>query len=236
MGKKIKITVIHGQLHKGSSYNITKQVIDKSFSEDKEIDQYFMPRDTPSYCIGCYKCFNESEKSCPQAEKVGRIVKSMEVSDIIIVNSPTYCYGMTGQLKTLFDHFGYMWLSHRPKEVMFNKVGIVISTASGAGARKVTRSLSQQLFWLGIPKVFTYSKNVNASNWDEVPNKIKKSIEKDTLKLSKKVKDKVGKASPGIRSKFMFKLMRMMQKSNDWNMTDKNYWQEKGWLDGKRPW
>lgn len=27
--------------------------------------------------------------------------------------------------------------------------------------------------------------------------------------------------------------MRMMQKSNDWNMADKNYWQENGWL-GKK--
>ena len=110
-----KITVIHGQLHRGSTYNITKQIIDKILSKDKQVDEYFMPKDTPDHCVGCYKCFNESEESCPQAEKVQKIVRSMEASDIIIINSPTYCYGMTGQLKTLFDHFGYMWLSHRPK-------------------------------------------------------------------------------------------------------------------------
>lgn len=231
-----RITVIHGQLHKGSTYNITKQIQDKISSVDKEVNEYFMPKDTPNYCIGCYKCFNESEKSCPQAEKVQRIVKSMEKSDIIIINSPTYCYGMTGQLKTLLDHFGYMWLSHRPKEVMFKKVAIVVSTASGTGANKVTKSLSKQLFWLGIPKVFHYSKNVNASNWDEVPKKIKKSIEKDISQLSKKMEAKIGKASPGFKLKFIFNMMRMMQKSNDWNMTDKNYWQEKGWLGKKRPW
>lgn len=231
-----KVTVIHGQFHKGSTYNITKQIIDKISNENKEVYEYFMPKDTPNYCVGCYKCFNESEKSCPQAEKVERIVKSIEVSDIIIVDSPTYCYGMTGQLKTLFDHFGYMWLSHRPKEVMFSKVGIVVSTAAGTGSRKVTKSLSQQLFWLGIPKVFRYSKNVNASNWEEVPNKIKESIEQDTSILSKKVVDKVGKTSPNLRLKFMFNMMRMTQKLNNWNMLDKNYWKEKGWLDRKRPW
>lgn len=55
---------------------------------------------------------------------------------------------MTGQLKTFLDHLGYIWLSHRPNGKMFNKVGIVISTASGAGASKVTKTLEQQMFWL----------------------------------------------------------------------------------------
>jgi len=30
--------------------------------------------------------------------------------------------------------------------------------------------------------------------------------------------------------------MRSMQKSNNWNEVDKNYWKENGWLDKKRPW
>lgn len=233
----IKITVIHGQSHKGSTYNITKQIIDKISNTDKEVYEYFMPNDTPKFCVGCYKCFNESENACPQVEKVQEIVRSMKVSDIIIIiDSPTYCYGMTGQLKTFLDHLGYMWLSHRPKQAMFNKVGIVISTASGAGASKVTKVLAQQMFWLGIPKVFQYSKSVNAANWETVPSKIKKSIAQDSSKLSMKVKARVGKVSPDFRLKFMFTIMRMMQKSNNWNMVDRNYWKENGWLDKKRPW
>lgn len=231
-----KITVIHGQGHKGSTYNITKQVVDKISSQGKEIDEYFMPKDAPNYCIGCYRCFNEGEEFCPQADKVDRIVKSMEEADIIIVNSPTYCCGMTGQLKTLFDHLGYMWLSHRPREAMFKKVGLVISTAAGTGANRVSKSLSQQLFWLGMPKVYRYSKNVNASNWDEVPSKIKERIERDSSMLAQKLEKNLGKARPGFKLKFTFNIMRMMQKSNNWNMADKSYWQGRGWLGGERPW
>lgn len=232
----IKMTVIHGQLHKGSTYNITQQLIDKISGQEKEVYEYFMPSDGPDYCIGCYRCFDEGEGKCPHAEKVQRIVKSMEKSDIIIINSPTYCFGMTGQLKTLFDHFGYMWLSHRPNEVMFNKIGIVISTAAGAGASKVSKALEQQMFWLGIPKVYKYSKNVNAANWEMVPSNIKKSIKDDVSKLSKKVESKVGKPRSNFRLQFIFNIMRMMQKSNDWNMIDQNHWKKNGWLDKERPW
>lgn len=231
-----RITIIHGQLHRGSTYNITKKLVDKILDQNKEIYEYFMPIDGPGYCVGCYRCFSENEDQCPHAEKVQRIVKSMEVSDIIVINSPTYCYGMTGQLKTLFDNLGYMWLSHRPKKAMFNKIGIVISTAAGAGSKKVTKSLAQQMFWIGIPKVYQYSKNVNASNWETVPDKIKKLIAHDISKLSIKVETKVGKIGPDFRLKSMFNIMRMMQKSNGWNMIDQNYWKENGWLDKERPW
>lgn len=232
----LKLTVIHGQLHKGSTYHITNQIVENISNENKEVYEYFMPKDGPSYCIGCYKCFNESEKLCPQAEKVQRIVKSMKESHIIIIDSPTYCFGMTGQLKTLFDHFGYMWLSHRPKEAMFNKVGIVVSTAAGAGANKVTKDLKQQMFWLGISNVLKYSKNLNASNWETVPAKTKKSIEKDVNNIAIKVRNKIGNTKSSLKLKFMFMIMRIAQKSNDWNITDRNYWEQNGWLNKERPW
>lgn len=232
----MRITIVHGQSHKGSTYNITKQIVDNISDTTKEIYEYFMPNDMPNYCVGCYKCFDEGENSCPEAETVQKIVNSMEMSDVIIINSPTYCYEMTGQLKTLFDHFGYMWLSHRPKELMFKKIGIVISTAAGAGASTVTKSLSRQMFWLGIPKVYRYSKNVNAASWEQVPTKIKKSIERDTNRLATKIETGVGKANPGLKLKFFFHMMRMMQKTNNWNMVDKNYWEDNGWLGTTRPW
>ncbi|MFY9174228.1 MAG: NAD(P)H-dependent oxidoreductase [Peptococcia bacterium] len=232
----MKITVIHGQGHKGSTYHITRQIIDNISDTEKEVFEYFMPLDTPDYCVGCYQCFDEGEETCSQADKVQKIVKAMEESNLIIIDSPTYCLGMTGQLKTFFDHLGYMWLSHRPKKAMFNKIGIAVSTAAGSGSNKVTKDLARQMFYLGIPKVYRYGKSVNAANWESVPKKIKKSIARDIVKLSKKVEKKVWRIKPGIRLRLMFNIMRLMQKSNDWNLTDRDYWQEKGWLGKKRPW
>lgn len=231
-----KITIIHGQAHKGSTYHITQKIIHKLSYANKEVYEYFMPIDTPDYCVGCYQCFDVSENACPHAKKVQAIVTSIKASDIIILNSPTYCYGMTGQLKTLLDHLGYMWLPHRPQQAMFHKVGIVVSTASGAGATKVTKALKQQMFWLGISNVFKYSKNVSASSWETVPDNIKKAIERDIAKFTVKVKSKTKNARPSFKLKFMFMMMRMMQKSNDWNQVDKAYWESNGWLGKKRPW
>ena len=41
----MKITVIHGQSHRGSSYHITQQILDKISNTNKEIFEYFMPNE-----------------------------------------------------------------------------------------------------------------------------------------------------------------------------------------------
>ncbi|HHU82254.1 MAG TPA: flavin reductase, partial [Firmicutes bacterium] len=41
----MKITVVHGQLHEGSTYNITKIFLKKLAGENPEIAEFFMPKD-----------------------------------------------------------------------------------------------------------------------------------------------------------------------------------------------
>ena len=44
-------------------------------------------------------CFLKWEEFCPGAEKVQPIIKSVEESDIIILDSPNYVMEMSGNLK-----------------------------------------------------------------------------------------------------------------------------------------
>lgn len=46
-----------------------------------------------------------------------------------------------------------------------------------------------------------------------------------------------GIPSVGIKTRFLFKMMGMMHKAG-WNSSpiETQYWKEKGWLDGKKPW
>lgn len=55
------------------------------------------------------------------------------------MDTPNYCMGMTGQLKTFFDHMAYRWLSHSPLGAMQNKIAIAVSTTAGAGAGVATQ-------------------------------------------------------------------------------------------------
>jgi multimeric flavodoxin WrbA len=230
------ITVIHGQQHKGSTYNISKQLLENITDENTLVHEYFMIKDAPGYCTGCFNCIEKGEELCPQFEKINPVVSAIKEADLLIIDSPTYCMGMTGQLKTFFDHLAFMWLSHRPDKTMFTKVAVAVSTAAGAGGKSTTKAIAQQLFWLGVPKVFRYSKNVKASSWKAVLEEIKISIAKQCKKLSKSVKGRIGKSKPKMKLWFMYNIMRKMQKGNDWNMIDRNHWEENGWLAKNHPW
>ena len=232
----MQITIIHGQQHKGSTYNVTKQILDNIKDEGCIVKEYFLPKDTPPYCVGCFQCIKTGEDMCPGHLKVQEIVRSMEDSNVVMIDSPNYCMEMTGQLKTLFDHLAYMWMSHRPREYMFDKVGVAISTTAGSGAKKVTKSIARQMFWIGTPLVYQCAVSANASSWEEVPLKIRESIAARTMKIAQKIKKRGGKAKPGWKQKVIFNIMRLMQKSNTWNLTDRGYWEKHGWLGKKRPW
>lgn len=232
----MELTIIHGQAHKGSTYHVTNLLKESIGSNDAIIHEYFMIKDTPDYCVGCFNCFQKGEQYCPHASKVQEIASSMIKSDIIIIDSPTYCYEMTGQLKTLFDHYGYMWMSHRPRKEMFTKVGIAVSTAAGAGAKNVVKSIKRQMFFWGMAKVYTMPFIVSAMNWDEVSEKIKSKITSDVKNTASSIKNNTGRVKPNIKTKFLFNIMRKMHISNDWNMTDRNYWDNNKWLGSVRPW
>ncbi len=232
----MKIVAIHGQTHKGSTYNITKLFLKNLSDENTEIIEFFMPNDMPHFCIGCFNCFTKGEEQCPHAHMVQPIAKTMEEADLLILESPCYCYGMSGQLKTFLDHLAYRWMAHRPHPKMFSKVGLVISTAAGAGTKKVTKSLKDNLFHWGIPRIYRYGKNVGASSWETVKPERKLEIEKEVAKLSNKISKQIGKARPGIKTKLIFLIMGIGQKVNDWNPTDREYWLRNGWLENNRPW
>jgi len=68
----VKITVMHGQSHKGSTYNIAKALCDKLGGE---VTEFFLPRDFNCFCQGCAACFTDETK-CPLSTAAGAGMKS----------------------------------------------------------------------------------------------------------------------------------------------------------------
>ena len=139
----MKVTIIHGQSHKGSTYHIAHNLAEKlcqntyqsydrnnmdnmndTLSAQNSITEFFLPRDFDNYCVGCTQCFMQSEKKCPHYEKLAPITKAIDEADVIILESPVYVYHVTGSMKAFLDHYGWRWLVHRPEEAMFTKQAV----------------------------------------------------------------------------------------------------------------
>lgn len=230
----MKIVMIHGQNHKGSTYNIGRMIANKISSEDS-IVEFFLPRDLNHFCVGCYTCIEDDTK-CPFYEEKNKIMTEVESADILIVTTPTYCLRASAPMKSFIDLTFIYWMAHRPRKCMFNKKAIVVSTAAGSGAKKAVKDITDALFYWGIPYILPYGVTVQAMNWDGISDKKKQKIEKATTKIANKVLKKK-KVKPGFKTKIIFMLMRMMQKANMGSgEADRTYWEKNGWLEKERPW
>ncbi len=233
----MEITVLHGQMHQGSTYHVSEELIHQLHLGSQDLVHSFsLGGDGPQFCVGCFNCIYKGEHTCPHASKMTPIIAALRTSDVIIIDSPTYCLEMTGQLKTFFDHMAFMFMNHRPEGKMFHKVGVAISTAAGAGAKNVTRTITKLMFWWGIGKTHRLPVLVGAKSYQEVTDKVKTDMLKKTTKLAKRIRREVGHVKAGVLSKGLFNLMSMMQKSNTWNPIDQNHWASQDWLKKQRPW
>ena len=139
-------------------------------------------------------------------------------------------------MKAFIDLFFTNWMSHKPCAEMFSKRAVVISTTAGMGAKKAAKPIATMLQYWGVPKIYQYSMAVNATGWGNIPEKKKAIIIRDMKKLGKKLSVET-EPNVGIKTRALFRIMAGMQKSN-WGASpeEKSYWQEQGWLNGKKPW
>lgn len=228
----MRITLIHGQNHRGSTYHIGRLLAERFPNSD--IQEFFLPKDLEHFCLGCYKCI-ENDEDCPFYKEKYRIMQAVEGADLLIFTTPTYCMHASAPMKSFIDLTFTYWMSHRPRACMFSKKAVVISTAAGGGAKSALKDITNTLFYWGVPYIRGYGTAVQAMNWEQVSPEKKAKINKDIVKLA----DMIQKAEVrvGMKTKFIFGIMRMMQlKDLGSGKTEKDYWMQNGWLYKKRPW
>ena len=106
----MKIVMLNGQNHNGSTYHIGRMIADKIEGEN-EITEFFFPKDLNHFCAGCYQCI-EDVSACPYYEEKKKIIETIDAADILIVTTPTYCMHMSAPLKSFFDLTFDLWIAH----------------------------------------------------------------------------------------------------------------------------
>lgn len=228
----MRIAMIHGQNHRGSTYHAGRLLADRLA---EELDEFFLPRDLNHFCTGCYQCI-EDEMKCPFYVEKQAILSAMERADLIIFTTPNYCMGPSASMKALLDLLFDCWMTHRPREWMFHKKAAVICTTAGMGARQAIRCVKQSLAGWGIPCIKTYGIGVQAMNWDGVRPEKKRKIERDMARLANRFA-RIQTPRVGLRTRLTFRMMAGMHRAGwDASPAERQYWEERGWLGRARPW
>ena len=229
----MKIVLVHGQNHHGSTYHIARSLAEKIGGD---ITEFFLPRDFGEFCTGCTNCFLKSKTKCPHYEKLSPITAAIDAADVIILASPGYVFHATGAMKAFLDHYGWRWMVHSPEASMFHKQGVCISTAAGMGMKSANQDMKDSLFFWGVPKIHSFGIAIAAESWEKISDKKRTKIDKATSAIAAKIKSAHGRVKPGLKTKGFFAIMRMLEKGESGIPKDAEYWKEKGWLESARPW
>ena len=102
----MKIVIIHGQSHQGSTCHTARQLAEKLKGETKE---FFLPRDFDDICTGCTACFKKDEKLCPHHEKLKPLTEAVDeaveddTSDAASQDTPPVTQQMVNNNPTFFN-------------------------------------------------------------------------------------------------------------------------------------
>ena len=212
-----------------------KKLEDLSGESALEFTEFYLPQDMPHFCSGCYNCFLKGIEKCPHFKFSGPILEAVKAADGLIISSPVYVMAESAQIKALLDHFGSIYIPHRPEELMFSKVGLVVSTTVGGGLEKAVAVIKRNLKYWGFRRVISTGFPLYALNYSEMSEKKQRRIE---AKLERKavsffkLAERRERLSPELFTRFWFFIMKKMISGYDEDNLDKQYWLQKGWLTG----
>lgn len=226
----MKIVVINGQTHKGTTHHISHMLTD---ALGGEVTEFFLPRDFGAFCIGCAQCIHKDEALCPHAEALAPITRAMDAADVLVFASPVYVYHVTGPMKALLDHYGWRWIIHRPNPAMFHKQAVVLTTAAGAGMSTAIRDIRDSLFFWGVGKIYTFGLATHADTYAHMSEKKQRQAEHAVAKIAAKIKRAESRVKPALKTRLFFRfyrkvILRRMPPS------DQDYWAKTG-LDRRVP-
>ena len=230
----MKIVIINGQNHKGTTYHMGRILAEKLAAQE-DIAEYFLPRDLNHFCLGCYTCI-EDETKCPFWREKKGILDAMEAADLFIFTTPNYCLAPSGAMKSFLDLLFDCWMVHRPKAWMFTKRAVVLSASAGASCKKVMAPVKDSLLYWGVPYIKTYGRPVQAASWEAVKPEKRAKIERHLTRIAQKIN--AGKAPRvGVKTRFLFWMMGKIHAAGmDSSPVERQYWEARGWLGKARPW
>ena len=226
----MNITVIYstGRKAKSSTYNIAQLLIKKA-ADGGKLFEFYLPKDMPHICAGCYACIKGNETKCGGYGYMKPIIDAMEESNLIIFCSPTYAFHTPGQMKTFLDHMAYRWMVHRPDLSFMKKQAVIINTAGGGGKKSAVKDIKDSTDYWGIARTHVITQSVWEYDWTNLPEKFKKSAEKKVNKAAEKIKKYEEHITPSFKVNMIFKFYRFLHSRKKMSSADDEYWERMGY-------
>ena len=120
-----KILIINGSLRiNGNTDTLLANLINGTKDTNIIATQYNLRDKKIADCKGCYYCYKNS--SCSIKDDMHEIHSEIQTSDLMILASPLYWWGITGLMKTFIDRL-YLYYPKRNAELIDGKKALIIT-------------------------------------------------------------------------------------------------------------
>ncbi len=219
-----RVLAVHGSpRNEGNTRRIAQAVIDRLREREGSIvceEIRLSALDLP-LCKGCMGCFARGEDVCPHAERVQEIEKKVRAADLLIVTSPVYSMQLSATAKNWFDHMAYRF--HRP--AYFGKVGLVVVSTAGGGAKQTAKYMQDVLYWWGMASVYMLPVVTYADRYA-----LTKGVEAKADRIAERALGELrnGARPPKVARVIAHNMWRAMASTWPEGHADERYWRETG--------
>lgn len=101
----MNILILSGSPRKGGNTDLLVEAFVKGASPRHHVEVVSVHDYHVAPCMGCNACFKSKENICVQKDDMHLIYAKMAVTDMLVIASPVYFYGLSAQLKAVVDRF-----------------------------------------------------------------------------------------------------------------------------------
>ena len=124
----MKILVLNGSPHpKGSTKQMVTAFAEGAVSVGHEVTAIDVCRKNIKGCMACEYCHTKGRGSCIQQDDMQEIYLSLREADMLVIASPIYYHGISGQLKCVIDRF--YSAAYPSKPTRLKKIAMILSSA-----------------------------------------------------------------------------------------------------------
>ena len=136
----MEITAIYGSPRKNGNTDLLLDAFLKKFeNSEHEINRFYLRKMSISPCIECEKCYTTG--TCVLDDNMKELYPLFKSSDIIVLSSPVFFYGLNALAKAMVDRSQCCWAEkyllkqEKPVPISPKPKGVFLSVGGAKGKR-----------------------------------------------------------------------------------------------------
>ena len=124
---EMKILVLNGSPHpQGSTKDMVNAFKKGAESAGHTVDVVDVCKKKIGGCLACEYCHSKGHGECIQKDDMQEVYNLLKEAEMLVIASPIYYHGISGQLKCVIDRFYSAAYPRRPKNL--KKVAMILSS------------------------------------------------------------------------------------------------------------